>query len=326
MRKGRLDAAAAFGILLAAGGLAALVYLLRPAPAPEHAANLTNEACIQCHADVAAEWSASHHALAYVNPEVRKLSNDFANQECIACHAPRPVLAFAPGERVLARQAERQSGVNCLSCHEIAGGGVATSNSRPNSGAPCRPRHEPRMAGVEHCAACHNQHLTVEQWRAAPAERRGENCLGCHMAEVFRAGGRRGRNHAFPASHDLAALQSAVTLRAGWGAEGPWVELENTGAAHNFPTDERSRAADVQVRWHLADGSWSPWEQLYRFREPYRDETSLINTQLPAGQTWRAAPAPPAGALAAEARLLYRTNPYLPDEAAQEVARLSLQP
>lgn len=326
MSTGRLDAAAAFGILLAAGGVVVLVYLLRPAPAPEPLSSLDNDSCLGCHADVAAEWQASHHALAFVNPEVRKLSNDFANQECIACHAPRPVLAFAPGERVLSRQSERQSGVNCLSCHQGADGGVATANSRPNPAAPCRPRFESRLASVDHCAACHNQHGTVDQWRAAPAERRGDNCNACHMAEVFRAGGRRGRHHGFPASHDLKALQSAVSLRGGWSGAGPWIELENTGAAHNFPTDERSRAADVQLRWQQADGSWTPWEQQYRFREPYRDETSLVNTQLPAGQTWRITPAPPAGARAAEARLLYRTNPYLPDEAAQEVARLSLQP
>jgi hypothetical protein len=326
MKQGRLDAAAAFGILLAAGGVAALVYLLRPGAAPEPLANLGNDSCLECHADVAAEWTASHHALAFVNPEVRKLSNDFANQECIACHAPQPVLAFAPGERVLARQSDRGSGVNCLSCHQGADGGVATANPRPNPSAPCRPRFEGRLASVDQCAACHNQHATVDQWRAAPAERRGENCLGCHMSEVFRAGGRRGRHHGFPASHDLKALQSAVTLRGGWDAAGPWIELENTGAAHNFPTDERSRAADTQVRWQQPDGSWTAWENLYRFREPYRDETSLVNTQLPAGKTWRATPAPPPGVRAAEARLLYRTNPYLPDEEAQEIARLSLRP
>ncbi|MCH7727017.1 MAG: PSD1 domain-containing protein, partial [Planctomycetes bacterium] len=115
------------------------------------------------------------------NPEVRKLSNDFRNQECIACHAPRPVLAFEPGERVLARQGERGLGVDCLSCHAHPEGGVATSNPAAKMDAPCRPRLVERMSSVEHCAACNNQHQTVEQWRAAPPELKGDNCLDCHM-------------------------------------------------------------------------------------------------------------------------------------------------
>jgi hypothetical protein len=326
MNSGRLDAAAAAALLLAAGGVAALVFLLRPPAAPETFAVVSSEQCIACHADIAAEWSASHHALAYENEEVRRLSGDFANQECIACHAPRPVLAFLPGERVLARQADRRFGVDCLSCHLTPDGAVATANPRPNPDAPCHPRFEGRMASADHCAACHNQHGTVDQWQAAPEPRRGDNCLHCHMQEVWREGGRRGRDHGFPASHDLAALQSAVALRGGWGPDGPWVELENSGAGHNFPTDERSRAADLEVRWLLNGGEWSVWERVRRFRDPYRDETDLTNTQLPAGATWRASPPPAPSANAGEARLLYRTNPYQPEAEAREVARVPLQP
>ncbi|MDA1259524.1 MAG: multiheme c-type cytochrome [Planctomycetota bacterium] len=323
---GRLHLAALPAVLLAAAGLAALALLLKPPSAQAPLRIVSSEQCLECHSDVAAEWQASHHAVAFTNPEVRKLSNDFANQECIACHAPRPVLDFAPGERVLARQSNRGSGVDCLACHLGPDGGVATSNPRPLLDAPCRPRFEGRMASVDHCAACHNQHLTVEQWRASPAERRGENCLHCHMPETFRAGGRRGRDHSFRASHDLAALQSAVTLRGGLDPDGAWVEVENSGAAHNFPTDERSRAADVQVRWADANGAWGEWQKLFRFRQPYRDETHLVDTQLPAAQTWTGRPAAPQGASAGEARLLYRTNPYLPDDAAKELHRVPLKP
>lgn len=325
-QRGRLDAAAALAVALAAGGIVAVVLLLRPSAPSEPIALVSSEQCIACHADVAAEWQGSHHAFAHLNPEVRRLSNDFANQECLACHAPRPVLAFAPGERVLARQSDRASGVDCLSCHLLPDGGVATANPRPNLDAPCRPRSEARMASVDHCAACHNQHGTVDQWRASPAQRRGDNCLHCHMTPVRRQGGRLGRAHGFPAAHDLAALQSAVDLRAGWPNSGPWVELENVGAGHNFPTDERSRAADLEIRWQGPDGAWGAWQRLRRFRDPYRDETDLTNTQLPAGETWRAEPAPPAGAVRAEARLIYRTQPFQPDAEAREVARVALQP
>lgn len=308
----------------------ALLVLLRPPPPAPALAIRSSEQCLECHPGVATEWQDSHHALAYVNPEVRKLSNDFQNEECLACHAPRPVFRFAAGERVLARMADRGRGVDCLACHLRSNGrGVATANPEPRADAPCRPVHEPRMAAVKHCAACHNQHGTIDQWRAAPETLdgqpfRGENCLHCHMPEVWRQGGRRGRDHAFRASHDLEALQAAVTFSGGWDDEGPWLAVRNDGAAHNFPTDERARAADVQVRWRRANGGWSDWQQVYRLRNPYRHEVELQDTELPSGSTWRQRLSPPPWAVAGEGRLLYKTRPYMPDQEARELFRVAL--
>jgi hypothetical protein len=313
--------------LLAVGGLIALTFVLKPPTNTEPLRLLSSNQCLECHAGVAAEWEQSHHKFAYENPEVRKLSNDFANQECTACHAPRPVLSFEPGERVLARQSERALGVDCLSCHAHPEGGVGTMNPAAQNDAPCQPRFSDRMASVDHCAACHNQHKTVEQWRVAPDELKGTGCIDCHMPNSFREGGRRGRNHSFPASHDLVALQSAVKMQVGEGSESAWVSLENVGAGHNFPTDERSRAADLQVRWANTEGGWSAWIHIHRFRDPYRDETDLTNTQLPSGERQQFA-LPLLDGMAssegqrAEVRLLYRTNPYLPDEEAKELERL----
>ena len=324
-RDGRLSAAGFVAVLLGAGGLVALAFLLKPPPAAEPIAILTSAQCIECHPGVAEEWQASHHAFAYENPEVRKLANDFANQECIACHAPRPVLGFEPGARVLARQSNRGLGVDCLSCHAHPDGGVGTSNPRPRADAPCRPRTVPRMADVEHCASCHNQHFTVDQWRVAPEHLQRDGCLDCHMPEVYREGGRKGRDHRFRAAHDLESLQAAVSLRGGWDGDGPWVELENDGAGHNFPTDERSRAADLQVRWADGAGGFSEWQHVYRFRDPYRDETDLTNTQLPSGEIFRRLLPPPADTLSGEVRLLYRTNPFLPDDEAKELYRVPLK-
>lgn len=310
-------------LLIALCGIAFLIKIVIPPSNAEPLRLLSSAQCLDCHAGVAEEWQASHHKFAYENPEVRKLSNDFANQECIACHAPRPVLGFEPGERVLARQSERGLGVDCLACHAHPDGGVGTANPAANLDAPCRPRLVERMASVEHCAACHNQHKTVEQWRAAPEHLKGTNCLDCHMPQNWREGGRKGRDHSFRASHDLDALRSAVTFTSGWGAEGPWVALENSGAGHNFPTDERSRAADIQVRWQ-EQGEWQTWQHVHRFRDPYRDETDLTNTQLPSGETQRFVLDAPSQSTAGEVRLLYRTNPFLPDDAAAEMERQTL--
>lgn len=324
---GAARAAAIVFSLLAMGGILALALLLKKPE--EHVAlgPMTSADCKQCHADVYAEWEGSHHAMAFINPEVRKLSNDFRNEECLACHAPRPVLGFEPGERVLARSSDRNHGVDCLACHQHPQGeGVATANRTPQQSAPCQPYYEPRMADVELCASCHNQHKTVDQWRQAPEHLKGENCLACHMVDAFRQGGRRGKAHGFPAAHDKDALLAAIELKSGLDANSgiPWVSLENVGAGHNFPTDERSRAADLQVRWQDEVGQWQDWQHLYRFRDPYRDEVDLTNTQLPSGETWKQDMEPPVAGRLGEVRLLYRSSPFLPDEQSIELGRVTL--
>lgn len=326
-RRTGIALAQVLAILLAAAGLLVVVLVVLPESDSEPVALISSRSCLECHADVAAEWEKSHHAFAFQNPEVRKLSNDFQNEECLACHAPRPVLDFQPGERVLARQSDRGMGVDCLGCHTASGvEGVVTANPAPNAKAPCRPRFEPRLASVEYCGSCHNQHGTVDQWRESPEHLKGSGCLDCHMPEVWREGGRRGRDHTLLAAHDLSMLRSAVEVDGGWDAEGPWASVENVGAAHNFPTDERSRAADVEVRWKLeGDSEWTEWQHVWRFRDPYRDELDLTNTQLPSEETWRETLAAPAGAVAGEVRLVYKTNP-LPDAVGEELYRVPLEP
>ena len=307
-----------------AAGVWVLFKVLVPAPPPLAIEIVSSRQCLECHAEVAAEWQASHHAFAYQNPEVQKLSNDFRNEECLSCHAPRPVLLFDQGARVLARNSERILGVDCLACHLVPDGGVATTNPAPTTDAPCRPRTVARLGAADNCAACHNQHQTVEQWRDAPARfgeqiMRGEDCLHCHMPVAWRSGGHRGRNHSFQASHHTPSLQQAVSLSAEVSDRMLAVSLTNSGAAHNFPTDERSRAADLQTRWQNAAGNWSKWSRLHRFRDPYRDETELVNTSLPAGATWSGTLSIESLADAVEVRLLYRTNPFQSDDQAAVV-------
>ena len=117
-------------------------------------------------------------------------------------------------------------------------------------------------------------------------------------------------------------MKRAARIAGGEDDEGLWVSVENYGAAHNFPTDERSRAADVQVRWLDESGNWSEWEHVWRFRDPYRSDVDLTNTQLPSGETWRETVDAPEGMTKGEARLLYRTNPYLPDDESVEIGRV----
>ena len=283
----------------------------------------------ECHAEPYAEWEASQHAISWTNPRVRFLSNDFANQDCIDCHAPRPVFVTGIGERVLPRTARRHEGVDCLSCHQLpveAGGGMAGTRSDPR--AACRPVATTDLTRPTFCAGCHNQHKTVDQWRESDWPERGDDCLTCHMP--FRDGDpNRGRDHTFLGGNDLVMLRRAVELRASRANGGVVVELENVGAGHAYPTDERSRRSDVFWR-PVADG---PWRHLWRIRDPYRYETDLASTLLHAHETKRLAIEGADAAGSIEVALFYMREPYWkdpekpdPDAEATLVHRVVVEP
>lgn len=155
------------------------------------------------------------------------------------------------------------------------------------------------------------------------------------MLPVERANGRMGRSHVMPGGHDLTTLQKAGRFeftRAEGEEDGTLrVALTNALAGHNYPTEERSRALDMMVRFLDEDGapiaaeleisevvpdtvaSVDGWQCIHRFRNPYRDEP-LPNSQLASGETYARTVRAPDGAVRAEAKLLYRRNPFAADD------------
>lgn len=299
-------------VALLALGLLWLVFRPEPAAAEPRAFTSSRE-CIACHVEPGAEWEGSWHAQSWNDPDVRALSNDFANADCIDCHAPRPVFETGVGARVLPRSARRAEGVDCITCHllpESSAGTVAGTIDAPS--APCRPVATTDLARAEFCASCHDQHQTVQQWRASRWAAEGIDCVDCHMP--YRDGDpSRGRDHTMHGAHSLELLRQAVELRAAREGSGIVVEVENVGAGHHFPTDERSRAADVFWRPLATDGDEPvAWRHLHRFRSPYRDETGVEDTLLPAHETRRVTiEDAPAGAV--EVALFFKLTPYWED-------------
>jgi hypothetical protein len=171
------------------------------------------------------------------------------------------------------------------------------------------------------CASCHDQHDTTKQWRATDYAAQGIGCVECHMPE---------HSHAMIGGHDIELVRKAVDLRGRAQGDHWQVEVENVGAGHHFPTEERARAADVF--WRPLDGAQHPWIQVYRFRSPYHHE-GLPDTLLPAHETRRIAIADaPAGA-PIEVALFYSLKPYWadpehpdPEREARLVERLELRP
>lgn len=315
---------------LFAGAFALWQILRTPKIQVETRSFTSSEQCKQCHPQVYEEWSSSWHARAWSDPDVRLLSNDFANSDCIDCHASRPVFETGIGQRVLPRTARRGEGVDCIACHllpdgHVSGGLVAGTRDVPD--APCRPTALRDLGSSAFCAGCHDQHDTTKQWKATDYAARGIGCIECHMKPVDSTGR---KNHTMHGGHDIELVKSAVELRAK-RIGGRWVvEVENVGAGHHFPTEERSRAGDVF--WRPLGASTQPWRHAYRFRSPYRHE-NLPDTLLPAHET-RSIPIEGDGAAGAiEVALFFTLRPYWadpehpdPENEARLVHRLELQP
>jgi hypothetical protein len=303
------------------GAAAVLLWLLL---APEPSARVGESAavpldrgssvCRPCHPEVFAEWEESYHSKAFTDPEPRKLSDDFRNKDCLPCHAPQPVFETGIGNRTLARLVFLEEGVDCIACHRMHDGVAA---SRAGVVAPCNPVHEPALASVDHCAVCHDQHNTVGEWRATIFAEQGMDCIACHMApkERRRPDGsvRQGRDHRSLAAHDPELLATVADVVCEPEAGDVRVSITNRRAGHNFPTDERHRAVDLVTTF--ADASGEPVaERRERFRNPYRDEIGLVDTQIRWNETRSFLYERPAGAARVRVRLYYKLTPITPDE------------
>lgn len=278
----------------------------------------SSQQCKSCHEEVYAEWQDSWHAQSWTDEDVIAQSDNFSNKVCIDCHAPRPVFETGAGKRVLPRSSRRAEGVDCLTCHLLPDGGVAGTIDMPS--APCKPQATLDLSRVDFCAGCHDQHKTVTQWRATPMADTGPDCLDCHMP--FRDGDpNRGRHHAMAGGHDLALVQSAVTLEAVRAGDEILVVVENVMGAHAFPTDERSRAADIFWRPAGEDPeARDGWTHLHRIRDPYRMEVDIPSTLLHALQSQDKTGASPRRTIAftapegpIEVALFYKLAPYYRD-------------
>jgi hypothetical protein len=275
--------------------------------------------CASCHADLYDEWKGSHHEIAWKNPLVAQISEQFRNKICLDCHAPRPVLESGLGKRVLARASDRDDGVNCFSCHSIEEGS-AMAASTPDLEGACNPVFDERLATVEHCAVCHNQHGTVDEWAETDFARQDPpvGCIDCHMPEVERrrADGTPyvGRDHTMHAAHDIEVLRQAPRLTTEIDDGVVRIAVTNVGAGHNFPTDERARAVDLVVRILDPEGNLVGEEKRDRYRNPYRDEVGLKNTQIRWNETRRYEYSLPIPEGTVHVRLIYKYTPYVPDE------------
>jgi hypothetical protein len=133
-----------------------------------------------------------------------------------------------------------------------------------------------------------------------------------------------------------SAVRLAVEVEQAESDQVLRVTVTNSGAAHNLPTDAKHRALDLVVTLLDREGRivGAPVDEgegqrggsrRLRFRNPYRTEPDLENTQIPAGETRSLElPLPLETVRSAEIRLLYKRTPMVPDEEALVVEARSI--
>lgn len=235
-----------------------------PARARGDRAAEVNAGCERCHEAEAAEWRASLHRTADLEPTYRRAFAIEPLPFCRGCHAPEGDPEVPESEAVAAL------GVGCVTCHVTDGEILAAPWSGPGAppAAPHPVAREERFATADACARCHEfafpgtrgvethdkMQWTVTEHARGPSS--AVSCAGCHMPED--ASGRRG--HRFAASRDPAMLARAVRVTVTRSsASGVHIELAPAEAGHAFPTGDLFRRvevlAEVEGPDHMSLGS-----------------------------------------------------------------------
>ncbi|MFT5685737.1 MAG: hypothetical protein ACI8RZ_006691 [Myxococcota bacterium] len=268
---------------------------------------IASEGCASCHHQQHADWFASRHRSAWTNDVYQTGYLVEQKNFCVYCHAPlaeqtAEVLAnrawyAAQHPRVNAELPEKKpephaaEGVSCATCHWREGSLVGPGNGE---GAAHPVESDPGLRTSEFCAGCHEffmpeghagtvsftdvpmQHTFTEwqQWSARTGEDR--TCQSCHMPD--------GR-HLFRGAHDVAYLQSSVSVDA-WRADGAVVFcLESVDVGHHLPTGDLFRHLTLEVD----DGDG--WRTIHRIGRAYEiaidSKTGDISKQLSADTALR---------------------------------------
>ena len=224
-----------------ASGLALLCALARSSAASptviEGVLPTAPGACATCHADIAAQWSASaHHFSSFNNPyyrisveEFRKERGNRASRFCAGCHEPVLVSRDAVDKPIAVASAAAQAGLVCLVCHSVDAvpdlGGNGGYHAKVSAVPVGKPAHGERLrpsllSESKFCSTCHKVGLEPEvthdrwlrgqdDWDAwqvsvlagngagAVWRRDGARCQDCHMPLE-------------PAIHDDAAAKNGM--------------------------------------------------------------------------------------------------------------------
>ncbi len=172
--------------------------------------SLSAKECGECHEEIYQEWKASLHAQAWFDPQFQvEWAKDDSLWVCINCHTPlvnqQPFLIlgkkdgdyFRPVKQRNPRfdPALRDEGITCAVCHVRDHAVRGPFGDQEN--APHAVRKAAEELSEKLCLSCHNvvdvlsptlvcTFQTGEEWKGSPYAEAGENCITCHMPEIWR--------------------------------------------------------------------------------------------------------------------------------------------
>ena len=270
--------------------------------------------CRRCHEQVWHEWQASYHSRAFSDDRVQAAFQHFGfDRRCQSCHAPVRQLVMEVNATIELRESDQATGVDCLSCHGRADGGVAAV--RTIAEAPCRPRETAGFAASEACGACHQ--AIYKDWAESRYRTEGKECQTCHMPAVLDR--KNGRSHACLGGHDTALVRAAAKLECRRDQDELVVIASNHATGHNFPGERHNRVLFLQVIERDSAGEVTlARQELIKGITPFRGESSA--EKLRVDQTYEARFPVVGPPVVAEVQLLYKLFPWYSDRDALVVA------
>lgn len=288
---------------------------------PKHAlAHLTGasswESCGKCHTEIYKEWEPGLHAKAWVDPVYRQSAGKPPKLNCRGCHSMEPILwreySTDVGWRPQYRGYNQNEGVNCVSCHLLSDGSVATGREHP--GAPCRPTLDARVTTPEYCGACHNpSHLAYDEWKGSAAAKMGINCRSCHLPEKLRIGAdgkwKKGFDHTFLGGNSPELVKRAITWECGFEKSELVIKVTNR-MAHKFPGEVPSRVFKIRVAF--MDENGDPLRDEYlNFRRAIKGEIGWKDNRILPDETRVIRQAIPDGAAYAYVHFLFQQSMFM---------------
>ena len=210
-------------------------------------------ACHACHGEIAAEWSRSQHALAWVDEHFQaSLAERRRPEACYGCHAPEPLhgagrrFGSAPYVRDAAAE-DWHFGVSCATCH-LGPDGSTWLGPSADAAAPHPVAQGESFLGVASNRLCIDCHRTdvgpvlgiAKEYERSDFAARGIGCVQCHFAPTERpsaagAAVRSGRSHELLGPRHSHFLAQAFALEA-TRREGAGIDLSVTNrAGHRVP-------------------------------------------------------------------------------------------
>jgi hypothetical protein len=273
-------------------------------------AGLSAASCGACHTEIAAEWAASTHSKAWVDPQFQaELTKDpDVGWICLNCHTPlvaqQPELVVYEGSvRGAARapnpafnEALRDEGITCLTCHWRSDG-IAAVHQDVKAPHPTVYAPELRESGT--CTVCHEAQARIEdalvcafstgtEWDEATP---GKTCPECHMPKVTRASApgapeRIGGQHHWPGSllPKVPWTQAQAELFSDW-APGSDAQLTvQPTAAPGAPVTATLTMVNARAGHRLPTGD--PERHYVMTLVAEADGVTLGTSEATIGQVW----------------------------------------